>query len=218
MNIWYLKVVRAPILLNLSESDINVIVHMLSGTCNAFTSYDYTGYLFNFPTQHWKMALSILADCMRNCAFKDEHLNSEMKAVIQELKMYRDNYVSFLIDEMLSVIFVGHPYHDPVIGYKHNLWSFHADNLREFYKKYYVPNNATLVVVGDVDPEEVFKFAKQQFGSIPADYSYTQEVFHFSQDIVSKKVVLYRDIQQPIAASLYVIPGAKEKSIVLLMY
>lgn len=194
--------------LNLSESDINVVVHMLSGSCNAFTSYDYTGYLFNFPTQHWQMSLKIVADCMSNCAFKEEHLNSEMKAVIQELKMYKDNYVSYLVDEMLAAIFTGHPYHDPVIGYKHNLWSFHAQNLREFYTKHYVPNNATLVVVGDVEPDDVFKSAQEEFGSIPADYSYSRETFNYTQDIASKSVTLYRDIQQPIATLVYVIPGS----------
>ena len=194
--------------LNLSESDINVVVHMLSGNCNAFTSYDYTGYLFNFPTQHWQMSLKIVADCMRNCAFKEDHLNSEMKAVIQELKMYKDNYVSYLVDEMLATIFTGHPYHDPVIGYKQNLWSFHAENLRDFYIKHYVPNNATLVVVGDVDPEKVFDEAQAEFGSIPADYTYTQEKFYYTPDLISKKVTLYRDVQQPVATAAYVIPGS----------
>ncbi len=62
----------------LSESDINTITHMLSGSCNAFTSYDYTGYLFNFPTQHWHESLNIMADCMTNCTFKDYMINSEM--------------------------------------------------------------------------------------------------------------------------------------------
>ena len=194
--------------LNLSESDINVIVHTLSGSCNAFTSYDYTGYLFNFPTHHWPMSLKIVADCMKNCAFKEEHLNSEMKAVIQELKMYKDNYVSYLVDEMLASIFAGHPYHDPVIGYKHNLWSFHAKDLKNFYEKHYVPNNAVLVVVGDVEPEEVFALAEQEFGDIPADYSYDHESFQFTPDIVSKDVTLYRDIQQPVATSVYIIPGS----------
>jgi len=194
--------------LNLSESDINVIVHTLSGSCNAFTSYDYTGYLFNFPTHNWPMALKIVADCMKNCAFKEEHLNSEMKAVIQELKMYKDNYVNYLVDEMLASIFAGHPYHDPVIGYKHNLWSFHAQDLKNFYEKHYVPNNAVLVVVGDVEPEEVFALAEQEFGNIPADYSYEHESFQFTPDIVSKDVTLYRDIQQPVATSVYTIPGS----------
>src|SRR5579871_3608886 len=76
----------------LSESDINVLVHKLSGVCNAFTSYDYTGYYFNFPTHHWREAFPIVADCMINCRFNEDMLNSEMKAVIQELKLYKDQY------------------------------------------------------------------------------------------------------------------------------
>ena len=107
----------------LSESDINFVTHMLSGSCNAFTSYDYTGYLFNFPTQHWKESFNIMADCMTNCSFKDYMLNSEMKAVIQELKMYRDRYERSLVDEMIGMIFADHPYHHPIIGYKQDLWS-----------------------------------------------------------------------------------------------
>ena len=75
----------------LSESDINLIVNKLSGYCNAFTSYDYTGYLFDFPSEHWHESLPMLADCMKNCTMKEDFLNSELKAVIQELKMYKDN-------------------------------------------------------------------------------------------------------------------------------
>ena len=107
----------------LSESDINEITHKLSGTCNAFTSYDYTAYIFDFPTQNWQMSLRLLADCMRNCTFKQEHLNSELKAVIQELKMYKDNYTSSLLESMMASIFPDHPYHHPIIGYKQDLWS-----------------------------------------------------------------------------------------------
>jgi predicted Zn-dependent peptidase len=103
--------------LPLSESDINIVVHKLSGSCNAFTSYDYTGYLFTFPTHNWKEALPIMADCMQHCAFKEDHLSSEMKAVIQELKLYRDEYADLLLNDLLAVIFPDHPYHYPIIGY-----------------------------------------------------------------------------------------------------
>ena len=64
-----------------------------------------------------------MADCMRDCTFKEEHLSSEMKAVIQELKMYKDNYISVLIEAMMAAIFTDHPYHHPIIGYKQDLWS-----------------------------------------------------------------------------------------------
>jgi len=195
----------------LSESDINIITHMLSGDCNAFTSHDYTGYLFNMPTHHWKEILPIMSDCMLNCTFNDQMLNSEMKVVIQELKMYKDRPFESLAEAMTAAIFADHPYHHPVIGYKQDLWGVAGDDLRAFYKKHYVPNNATLVVVGDVDAQEVFQEAKKHFEAIPADISYKKDQHYFNQDIASKSVTLYRDIQQPMAAFCFVIPGSDQK-------
>ena len=195
----------------LSESDINVLVHKLSGSCNAFTSYDYTGYLFNFPTHHWREALPVVADCMTNCLFDDDMLNSEMKAVIQELKMYKDQYERSLMEEMISMIFADHPYHYPIIGYKQDLWSVSGKDLLAFYKKHYKPNNATLVVVGDVDPDEVVALAQQYFGAIPKDPEYTKKDFFFHHDISSKSLTLYRDVVQPTLVYAFVVPGIRSK-------
>lgn len=195
----------------LSESDINMLVHKLSGYTNAFTSYDYTGYLFDFPTHHWQEALPVMADTMKNAAFKDPHLNSEMKAVIQELKMYKDRYQSSLVENLLTTIFAEHPYHYPIIGYKQDLWSVTGDDLRKFYDKHYVPNNTTLVVVGDVQPEEVFELAEKHFGSIPADPDYKKDEFYLNKDIASKSVTLYRDVKQPVVYYTFMVPGSQEK-------
>ncbi len=195
----------------LSESDIKVIAHMLSGNCNAFTSYDYTGYLFNMPSHNWRQVLPIMADCMVNTSFKDEHLNSEMKAVIQELKMLKDNHVRTVIYDLLTTIFPDHPYHYPLIGYKQDLWSVKGEDLERFYKKHYLPNNATLIVVGDVDTQEVFKLAEEHFGDIPANFDYKKEEFYHNPDIASKTVSIYRDVQQPVGVMAFVVPGAKEK-------
>ncbi len=195
----------------LSESDINVLTHKLSSSCNAFTSYDYTGYLFNMPSQHWHEALPVMADCMTNCTFKEDMLSSEMKAVVQELKMYRDRYTSELFNQMLAAIFPDHPYHHPIIGYKQDLWSVNSDDLRAFYKKHYVPNNATLVIVGDVDPEDVFAQAEQYFGHVPANPHYKKEEYYYNKDISTKSVTLYREVTQPSAAYAFVVPGMKEK-------
>lgn len=193
----------------LSESDINMITHKLSGSCNAFTSYDYTGYLFDFPSHQWHEALTIMADCMRNCTFKQEFLNSEMKAVVQELKMYRDNYVSTLIQQMISSIFGDHPYHYPVIGFKQDLWNLKRDALVSFYQKHYIPNNATLVVVGDVDAEEVFAFAQKVFGPIEPNWDYKKEEFYHGTDIENTSIALYRDVSNPTIAWAFTVPGAR---------
>ncbi len=195
----------------LSESDINDITHKLSGVCNAFTSYDYTGYLFDFPTQNWRVALPIMADCMRNCTFNEQFLNSELKAVIQELKLYNDNYPSKLFETMLASIFPDHPYHHPIIGYKQDLWSLRRDALVQFYKKHYVPNNATLVVVGDVNTEEVFSLAEQHFAKIEPDTTYKKDEYYINADIVAYSSTLYRDVQQPLVLLAWKIPGSKEK-------
>ena len=197
--------------LNLSEVDINVISHKLSGNTNAFTSQDFTGYRFDFPTQHWKEALPIMADCMRHAAFKDEHLNSEMKAVIQELKMRKDRYSTHLVETLLGSIFADHPYHYPIIGFKQDLWNVHSDDLHKFYKKHYGPSNATLVIVGDVDPQEVFRLVEKYFGNIPNEHDQEKANFYFNKDIVAKSVTLYREVQQPMGLLAFVVPGLKAK-------
>jgi len=195
----------------LSESDINLITHKLSGSCNAFTSYDYTGYLFDFPSQHWHYALQILCDTMENASFKDELLTSELKAVIQELKMYKDDYISTITEQMLGAIFQGHPYHHPIIGYKHDLWSLSREKLVNFYKKYYIPRNATLIVVGDVLPDDVLKQAQKYFGSLPSGNAIIKQENYFSPDVRTQSVTIYRDIQQPFVLYSWVLPGVSAK-------
>ncbi len=195
----------------LSESDIDATTNKLSGYTNAFTNCDYTCYVFDFPTASWKESLPLLADCMRNCRFEEQMLNSELSAVIQELKMYRDDYFDTLLSRMAASIFPDHPYHYPIIGFKQDLWNLQRDALVAFYKKHYVPNNATLVVVGDVKADDVFKEAECVFGSIPADPQYKKQEFYHGRDLVAQSVTLYRDVQQPQGAITYILPGAREK-------
>ena len=195
-----------------SESDIDATTTKLSGYTNAFTSYDYTCYVFDFPSSSWKHALPLLSDCMRNCRFDEQMLNSELSAVIQELKMYRDDYFDTLLSRMAASIFPDHPYHYPVIGFKQDLWNLQRDALVAFYHKHYVPNNAVLVVVGDVEAEEVFAEVEKAFGHIPRDPHYKQQEFYHGVDLVGQSVTLYRDVQQPQAALTYVLPGARDKN------
>ncbi len=194
----------------LSELDLTMIAYKLSGYSNAFTSYDYTGYLFDFPRQHWETSLDLFADCMRNCTFKEEYINSELKAVIQELKLYKDDYVSSLMEDMISMIFADHPYHYPVIGYKQDLWSITRESVMAFYKKYYIPANATIMILGDVDPEEAFAAVAKRFDAIPRIEPVPQIQSYCKQDITSRSLTLYRDIDQPVSMMAFVIPGIKD--------
>lgn len=196
----------------LSESDIDTVTHMLSGSCNAFTSYDYTGYLFNMPTQHWMEALPILADCMENCSFDDQKLNSEMKAVIQELKMRKDRYSSMLAEQLFTATYQDHPYVHPIIGYKQDLWSVKGSNLKSFYQKHYAVNNALLVVVGDVEADTVKEYAQKYFGKLKPNNAYKKETFYHETDIKNTTITLYRDITQPSIMFSFAVPGLKDKN------
>lgn len=195
----------------LSESDINLITQKLSGTCNAFTSYDYTGYLFDMPVEHWHLALPIMADCMEHATFKEELLNSEMKAVVQELRMYNDDYTSVLLEKLIAAIFPDHPYHHPVIGYKQDLWTLKRENLLNFYHKHYCPNNAHLVIVGAVKAEDVFEKAEAAFGSIKPVEDYKRVENYHALDICRQSVTMHRDIKQPHIMLAWQIPGTTAK-------
>lgn len=193
----------------LSECDINMITHKLSGYTNAFTSYDYTGYLFDLPSQHWQHALNIFADCMSNATFKKDFLDSELQAVIQELKMYKDDYVSTLIEKMLSAIFPDHPYGYPIIGFKQDLWNVSRETLLNFYQYHYVPNNAMLLGVGDVKPDEFFAHAEKEFSHIKKKDHCAQDFYH-SQDLIQQNVTILRDIKQTMYLVAWVINGSKQ--------
>lgn len=196
----------------LSETDIQAITQKLSGYCNAHTYYDWTSYEFELPSRHWHEALPILADCMSNCTFKQDLLNAEFKAVIQELKMGRDQYTQILFGELISAIFPDHPYHYPVIGFKQNIWQINSEKLMKFYKKHYKPNNATLVIVGDINPIEAFEKAEKCFEGILQDTNYKKNEYYYNRDIISHSITLYRDIKNPITVLAFVIPGTKKNN------
>jgi zinc protease len=194
----------------LSESDINLISQKLTADANAFTSQDYTCYTFRLPSNSWQVALQIFADCMQNARFDKDMLASELKAVIEEMRMYRDDLQGALIEHMLAAAFPEHPYHNPIIGSKQDLCALTRDNLYAFYKKHYHPGNATLVVVGDVQPEEVFAAAEKYFSDIPAATNYQRLKHYFNDDICSKTTTLHRPTSNPWFSYLFKIPGFNE--------
>lgn len=193
----------------LSESDIDAVTQKLSGNNNAMTMWDATMYHFDFPVQHWQEAFPILSDCMSNCTFKTDLLNAEFKAVIQELKKGRDSFGKTLVEKMCAAVFEDHPYHYPIIGFKQDIWNINQQGLMNFYKKHYIPNNAVLVVVGAVEPQEVFNLAEHYFGPIAKNASYKQDTFYSNKDLINKTVTIYRDVQNPWFTAVYAIPGSR---------
>lgn len=200
----------------LSEVDIDGIGRKYGATLNAFTTADVTSYYFETNKNNWKPFVHILADCMQNARFEEQHLASEIKAVIQELKMGRDNYIRAIMYKALTTAFPAHhPYHNPTIGYKEDLLGISAAKLREFYRKYYRADRATLFVVGDVNPDEVIQEVRKEFGSIASEGSREQVIFPVVPlETQSTSVRMYEDINQEIICFYWLIPGlAHERSL-----
>ncbi len=145
------------------------IVAELGGSENAFTSRDYTAYFETLSVQHLDRALELEADRMRNVVFDEKEFRKELAVVMEERRMRTDDSPSGLTyEQLMAVAWRASPYQNPVIGWMDDLRNMKIEALQRWYDFWYQPNNATLVVVGDVDPQQVLALAKKHFGSIPA--------------------------------------------------
>ncbi|MBU1008281.1 insulinase family protein [Candidatus Dependentiae bacterium] len=201
----------------LSEGDIDAIARKYGADFNAFTSKDVTSYYFEVNKNNWKPFVELLADCMSNARFEEEHLASEMKTVIQELRMLEDNYWRWMINKACELVYPSnHPYHHPTIGYKEDLLALSAGKLRDFYEKYYHPHKATLFIVGDVDINEAIEVARTHFDFVPDGERETiKPVPSESVDLASQVNRVYKDIKKELQGFYWKIPGLKSGNQVL---
>jgi len=193
----------------LSETDLPAVVQKLSGKCNAFTSKDRTTYSFDLPARHWRFILPILADCMCNASFRQELLDSELKVVVRELREGDDESGLALTHTMERAIFAGHPYCHPIIGYRHDLQMIDSAALKKFFSKHYRPDQAVLVVVGDVTVSEVVAEARHHFGNICAGASSPKPVAHYRRNMTATQVSLSCG-DTPGFSYAYLVPGVKD--------
>jgi zinc protease len=139
------------------------------GRDNAFTNRDYTTYFQQLRNDKLELSLKMEADRMANLNFSDEDFARELRVVMEERRLRtEDKAQARLYEQLMATAFSAHPYRKPVIGWMNDLESLKPDDARAWYKRWYAPNNATLVIVGDVKAEEVFDLARKYFGPIPA--------------------------------------------------
>jgi len=135
------------------------------GRENAFTSHDYTAYFQQLEKSRLPVSIELEADRMRNLLLPPEELAKEVKVVMEERRMRtEDNPDSLTYEQFMATAFQVSPYHHPIIGWMTDLEHLQVDDLRRWYQQWYAPNNATLVVAGDVKAEEVFTLARTHFG------------------------------------------------------
>lgn len=150
------------------NGDFSKKIAAAGGRENAFTSYDYTAYYQQLHKNHLPMAMELEADRMRNLILTEEEFSKEIKVVMEERRLRTDDQArSLLYEKMMSVAYQAHPYKNPIIGWMNDLENMRVEDAREWYDRWYAPNNAILIVVGDVDANEVFRLAQKNYGTIP---------------------------------------------------
>jgi zinc protease len=137
------------------------------GEENAFTSQDYTAYFQTMEKSRLPVSFEMEADRMRNLALPEDEFMKEVQVVMEERRMRtEDNPQSLTYERFNATAFTSSPYRIPVIGWMDDLESLRIDDLKSWYQQWYAPNNATVVVVGDVDPDAVYALAQRYFGPL----------------------------------------------------
>ena len=154
----------------LPPGEFSRIIAANGGRENAFTSRDYTAYFQTMSADRMEISFKLEADRMRNLLLPAEEFKKELEVVKEERRLRTEDKPNSLTREQFyAVSYRSLPYATPVIGWMNDLNNLQVEDLRAWYRKWYAPNNATLVVVGDVKPEWVLEMAKKHFGPLKAE-------------------------------------------------
>jgi len=153
---------------HLKPNQFSRIIAEQGGRENAFTSYDYTGYYQQLEKSRLPISFELEADRMRNLTLAPEEFAKEIQVVMEERRLRTDDQPESLLGEkFMATAYQTHSYKNPVIGWMRDLEHMTAADLRRWYERYYAPNNAVLIVTGDVSPQDVFALAEKHFGPVP---------------------------------------------------
>lgn len=198
---------------NIKRGEWMKIVASNGGQNNANTTSDRTYYYETFPSNNEQLGLWMEAERMRHAVINQIGVDTQREVVKEEKRMRMDNQpYGNLLTAILNNLFTNHPYHWPTIGSMEDLNAAKLDEFLDFYKKYYVPNNATLVVAGDLKPEQTKKWIEEYYGSIPKGEVFPKN-FTKEAPISQEKEVTVTDpnIQLPAYIFAYRTPSNKEK-------
>lgn len=154
---------------NHPAGEFSNVVSALGGQENAFTSSDYTAYFQRVPKKSLSVMMEFEADRMHNLSLDESVIAAERDVVMEERRMRTDSNPSAQLSEaMTAALFTHHPYGIPIIGWMHEIEKLSLQDAIDYYKRFYTPENAILVVAGDVTEDEVRTLAEATYGKIPA--------------------------------------------------
>lgn len=148
---------------------LGALINANGGEQNAMTSSDFTVYFQSLPADKLALSFKLEADRMANLTLDKDAFAKEIQVVMEERRMRTEDAPQELtLERFNAAAYINNPYSHPVVGWMSDLQQMTADDLRAWYHQWYVPNNAVLIVIGDVKPDNVLTLAKQYFGSLPA--------------------------------------------------
>ena len=206
----------------LEAGELSATVAANGGRDNAFTSYDYTAYFQRIAADRLELMMTMEADRMKNIRLTPENIATERNVIIEERNQRTENNPQALFGEQVSAAqYLNHRYGTPVIGWMHEMEELDLDDALGFYELYYSPNNAILVVSGDVTPDNVRTLAEKHYAAIPANPDLPERLRTEEPLQNAERRVIFRDarVAQPYISRSYLVPerdsGAQETAAAL---
>ncbi len=181
------------------------------GRENAFTSYDYTAYFQTLHKSKLPLAMQLESDRMRNLALSAAEFAKEAKVVMEERRMRTDDEPHALMyEKLMATAYQEHPYQNPVIGWMNDLQALSVGDAKAWYERWYVPNNAVLVVAGDVKASEVFALAQRYYGVLPKRALPVRKNYIEPPQLGIKRIVVKAPAQLPNLVMSYHAPVLRD--------
>jgi len=199
-------------------------IEALGGDDNAFTTSDYTAYFQNVAAEHLPLMMEMEADRMRNLRLTEDDVATERQVILEERAQRIETSPGALLNEQMQAAqFLNHPYGIPVIGWRHEMAALSREDALSYYQRFYAPNNAILVVAGDVTPAEVEALAKQYYGPLARSEGLTPRVRAQEPPPIAARRIVLEDprVSQPYVVRDYLAPerdpGDQRKAAAALM-
>ncbi|WP_371931008.1 M16 family metallopeptidase [Roseovarius sp. MMSF_3281] len=206
----------------LDPGELSATVSRNGGSDNAFTSHDYTAYFQRVAADRLELMMRMESDRMVNLQLDESDIATERDVIIEERNQRVENNPGALFREQKSAAqYLNHRYGVPIIGWQHEMQQLDLADALEYYETYYAPNNAVLVVAGDVQPGEVRKLAETYYGAIPANPELPERSRAKEPRQMAERRLAYEDsrVAQPYVTRSYLAPerdsGAQEKAAAL---
>ncbi|WP_170772785.1 M16 family metallopeptidase [Ruegeria lacuscaerulensis] len=208
----------------LAPGEFSATVAANGGNDNAFTSYDYTAYFQRVAADRLELMMRMEADRMRNIRLSEDDIVTERDVILEERNQRTDNNPRALFGEQMNASqYLNHRYGVPIIGWRHEMETLDMEDALSFYQTHYAPNNAILVVTGDVEPDEVKALAEKYYGVIPANPDLPERIRSQEPPQTAARRLTFKDarVSQPYVQRSYLAPernaGEQEKAAALFM-